>query len=175
MLNIVFLDIDGVLQPYNSDLRFNYIRDKNIINDLSNKFNTDYSIYDKYDVLATLYDWNKKAIKRLNYILETTNSKIIISSDWRQDKYPNKMKDLLKIHNLDQYYFTDNIIIKDFIYYPKRRALEIENSLNNYNINNFVILDDMKGLEQYYKENTVITHNYISNTNMTDSIKILKK
>lgn len=82
-MKIVFLDIDGVLQPYDSDNRFYEInaKTKKLVMELSEKYNIDYSQYSIYDILATYYDWNDDAISRLKHILSITSSKIIITSD----------------------------------------------------------------------------------------------
>ena len=173
-MNTVFLDIDGVLQPYNSEYRF-YSTNEKLIEELSNKYNTDYSIYSWFDVAAVYYDWDEQAIARLRYILDTTNSNIIMSSNWKSDRYPNKMKDLLKIHDLDKYYFADNKTIFETCSLPKLRYLEINDSLKNYDIKNFVVLDDMKGLYDYFPDNSVITNNIISISDMNKCIKILKR
>ena len=101
--------------------------------------------------------------------------KIIISSDWRSDKYIYKMRDLLKIKDLDKYWLADNNIIKDVNSLAEIRALEINDSLKRYPIDNFVILDDMKALEKYFPNNAVITYDYMSVSNMNECIKILKK
>ena len=66
-----------------------------LIKELSNQYGIDYSIYNKFDVFAVYYDWEECAVDRLKHILDETNSKIIISSGWRSNRYPNKMKDLL--------------------------------------------------------------------------------
>ena len=175
-MNIVFLDIDGVLQPYDTKNNFYEFDKKNkkLINDLSEKYNVDYQKY-LYDVLMVYYDWHPQAIARLKKLLEETNAKIIISSDWKSDKLPNKMHDLLKIHDLDKYRYSDNIIIKKPILTQEIRHLEIEDSLKRYPVDNFVVLDDMKYLEEYYPNNSVITYDYISINDMNDAIKILKK
>ena len=176
-MNIVFLDIDGVLQPYDSNNRFYEINKntKKLINDLSEKHNIDYNQYVIYDVLAAYYDWHPQAISRLKAVLDATDSKIIASTDWKSERFPNKIHDLLELHDLGKYWYKDNIIIKDTLPFPKIRNLEILNSLQNYPIDNFVVLDDMKELKEYYPHNSVITNNYISVNNMEDCIKILKK
>lgn len=176
-MKIVFLDIDGVLQPYDSEMRF-YSLDKDnkkIINELSKKMNVDYTQYSPYDVLAVYYDWNPQAISRLKYVLDSTESLIISTTDWRNERFPNKIPDLLKIHSLNKYWFQDNIDLKSIPNRRERRAKEIEDSLKRYPIDNFVILDDMKELKNYYPDNTVITNDYMSINNMNDCIKILKK
>lgn len=172
-MNIVFLDIDGVLQPYDSDLYF--YDDKRIIKELSSLHKIDYSKYYYYNVISAAFDWDKQAISRLKYILDETKSHIIISSDWRDKNQPDKMKALLTIHGLNKYYFADNEIIDYKDSRIKRRALEIQSSLDKYHINNFAILDDFKELKTYYPNNAVITNNIISIDNMNECIRILKK
>ena len=88
------------------------------------------------------------------------------------------MKDLLKIQGLDNYYYCDNAILPreqldDTLYTVRSR--EINNSLQKYNIDNFVVLDDWKEMEEFFPNNSVITHNIISLDNMKRCIKILKK
>ena len=175
-MNIMFLDIDGVLQPGYSKHRFNV--DKKIIEMLSDKYSIDYSQYDFYDVAAVYCDWDKQAVCRLKCTLDKTNSKIITSSDWRSSKYPNKMKDLLKIQGLDPYYYCDNVILPreglyDTLY--TIRAREINDSLNRYSIYNYVVLDDCEKMAEFFPNNSVITHNIISDDDMHKCISILKR
>ena len=149
-MNIIFLDIDGVLQPYASENRFYEINRKawELVNVLSQKYQIDYRKYSIYDILAVYYDWDELAVERLKYILNKTSSKIIISSDWRSIKLPNKMHDLLTIRELGQYWLGDNIIVNTELSMAKRRVQEINDSLKNYSINNYVVLDDMKELKE---------------------------
>ena len=177
IMKVVFLDIDGVLQPYDTQNNFYSIdkQNKKLVTDLSIKHNIDYAKYNIYDILMVYYDWHLKAIARLKSILDDTEAKIIISSDWKSEKLPDKMHDLLAIHDLDKYWYGDNIIIKKPLEAFEIRHLEIEDSLKRYPIDNYVILDDMEGLKQYFPNNSVITHDYISLLDMNDAVKILKK
>ena len=176
-MNIVFLDIDGVLQPYDSENHFYEINNKTkeLVRLLSEKHDIDYSKYSIFDILAVYYDWNKEALDRLKYLLDYTSSKIIISSDWRSEKNLYKMRDLLAIWSLDKYWFADNTIMHNLCSIEKKRALEINNSLEKYPINNYVVLDDMKGLKDFFPNNAVITNDYIKLNDMNECIKILKK
>ena len=178
IMNIVFLDIDGVLQPYDADSRF-YCFDKKmkdkLIKDLSEKYNIDYAKYSIYDVLAVYYDWHPQAIARLKYVLDSTESHIITSSDWRNEHFPDKIPNLLKIHDLAKYWYKDNIIVKEILPIHEIRAKEIQDSLNKYPIDNYVVLDDMKELKEFFPNNSVITRDYMTINDMNNCIKILKK
>ena len=173
-MKVVFLDIDGVLQPYGSYYRFNDLSVK-LIEDISKKKKIDYSKYSVYDVSSVYYDWDEQAVARLKYVLDSTNSKIIVSSDWRSKEHLYKMRDLLMIHDLGNYWYADNDILNVSSNLEERRALEIKDSLDRYEISNYVVLDDMKGLEYYYPNNSVITYDKMSIDDMKKCIKILKK
>ena len=78
-MNIIFLDIDGVLQPYSSQKRFEINR-KELKEKLSKELGIDYSIYNEYDVAAAACDWDKDAVDRIKNIIEKTEAKIVVSS-----------------------------------------------------------------------------------------------
>lgn len=173
-MNVVFLDIDGVVQPHNSFKRFKYMN-YDTIKYLSDKYHTDYFKYSSYDVCAVYVDWLSSAVEKLKYILDSTDSRIIISSNWRDPYYSNKMYDLLKIQGLDKYYFKDNPYIIDDSSYYRARAKEINASLNKYDIKNYVILDDMVELIRYFPNNSVCIRDYIQDRDVDCAIKILKR
>ena len=173
-MKVVFLDIDGVLQPYDADNWFALL-DKKMINNLSKKFNVDYSKYGINSVSSVYYDWDEQAVLRLKYILDETGSKIIMSSDLRSNDNVYKLRDLLKMHYLGDYWYSDNAILKVGNNPVERRALEIKDYLNKYSIDNYVVLDDMWEIKNYFPNNTVITYNSISIDNMNECIKILKR
>jgi len=176
-VNIVFLDIDGVLQPYSSENNFYEINNKTkkLVENLSQKYKIDYSKYNIYDILMTYYDWDESAVARLKYILDETSSKIIVSSNWRSEKNIYKMRDLLTIRSLGDYWFADNSILNYKLTFGEKRALEIKKSLFKYPIDNFVILDDLKELKDFFPNNAVITFDYLKNKDVDECIKILKK
>ena len=88
------------------------------------------------------------------------------------------MKDLLTIQGLDNYWFTDNVILHRQQLYDTLQIIrfrEICDSLNKYDIDNFVVLDDWKEMVEFFPNHSVITHNVISDDNMTKCIRILKR
>lgn len=72
-MKVIFLDIDGVLQPYNSEKRFKIDR-KELRKKLSEEFDTDYTIYNEYDVAACYADWDKDAVEKMKKTIEYIES-----------------------------------------------------------------------------------------------------
>jgi hypothetical protein len=172
---VVFLDIDGVLQPDNARIHVtdDKFKLKKFYSDLYKLFNVDYSIYSDMDVMTVYYLWDKDSIANLTKLLDLTGAKIVLSSSWRI--FPmSKMRDLFKIHGLDKYY-VDNTMREDFRYIEQLRAdcveyknfyvdrvIEILEYLKKYpNIRNYVAIDDMNlipGLENHFiRTNQVLT------------------
>lgn len=196
---VIFLDIDGVLQPYDSEKRFEYRRKfglESLQQKLTDELGTDYFQYDEYDVAACYCDWDKSAINRIKRILDETGAKIVISSDWRNRKLPNKMKDFLKIWNMEEYWIADNcyyysVLDKDVselqkeIDYVKRRkeelnkqyldnrSVEILHYVNmNDNIINYVAIDD-RDLSELPDGHFVKTYNIINDEQTNKVIELL--
>jgi hypothetical protein len=169
MEKLLFLDIDGVLQP-STQKRFEHLNEiDELKRQLSDKYGFDYSGYDKYDLLAVYYDWDKVAVAELRRILDTTDAKIVISSDWRVFHPMSRMKDFFRIYDLADYvidYTTLVLRYEDVIEYRKReeykdigeaRVIEILEYLKAHpEIKRWVALDDMH-LDKYLKNNAVIT------------------
>ena len=100
---VIFLDIDGVLQPATSQERFQHDMDA-LKAELAVKYDDEHFLeLDKYDVAAVYYDWDENAVRLLHDILRHCDEEIVLSSDWRQTKNLEDMRTLMKIHNLDQY------------------------------------------------------------------------
>lgn len=200
-IKVIFLDIDGVLQPYDSKGRFEY-RDKygleSLQKKLTDELGRDYFQYDEYDVAACYCDWNKDAVNRIKRILDETGAKIVISSDWRNKKLPNKMKDFLKIWNMEEYWLADNCyyynsLAENVIEFQKEidyvnmrkqelnrcyfdsRSVEILHYVNmNNNIINYVAIDD-RNLCELPEGHFVKTYDFITEDEANKVIELLNK
>ncbi len=167
---IIFLDIDGVLQPCSSKERFQhdlYALQK----ELAEKFNNeDYLKMNIYDLGAVYYDWYPEAVTNLKKLISETNAKIVISSNWSSYNTLDRLRDFFKIHDLDVF------IIDEIPKNINSRAKQIEEYvLNNPNISKFVILDDVdSGISSIFPKNFVhTTKDYFNEKCLNEALKIL--
>lgn len=108
---IVFLDIDGVLQP-GTQKRFDHPRDvPDLTRELEARCGGKYpysrwcntSEMDDMDLAAVFYDWDPDAVERLRYALDVLDARIVLSSNWREFHGFKSMSALFAIHGLDGY------------------------------------------------------------------------
>lgn len=137
--NVIFLDIDGVLQPGYCQRRFKNDLDALRLY-LAEKYDVpEYEQYDKYDLGAIYYDWDQESVDNLKLLLNKTNAVIVLSSTWRRLKTIDTLKNYFRIHDLDSF-LVDFTPVMD----GASRSVEIETYLNHHpEIGNFLILDDV--------------------------------
>jgi len=118
-MKVVFLDIDGVIQPF-TQYRFEH---KAQMPALCEKLNEminngfDYAKYNKenslapYDIGAVYFDWETNSVQYLREMLDKNDAKIVLSSDWKE-KGTDMMRALLDIWRLGDYLYgiTDSIL-----------------------------------------------------------------
>lgn len=133
-INVIFLDIDGVLNGYN----FWNLLGWNIIS----KFNSS-KLKGWYRELTEPFGVHERKVKRLAKIVHKTDAKVVISSSWRSGLQSNNLSDsekrlleLFKKYNIEIYDYTP-------ILPSGKRENEIMAWLfRNPQVNNFIILDD---------------------------------
>ena len=83
--NIIFLDIDGVIQPYSQDSRFEHELEK-LPAYFAERYNDKSFLQcNIYDLGAAYFDWDEVALARIKQILRDFNAYIVIHSGWRAD------------------------------------------------------------------------------------------
>lgn len=136
---IVFLDIDGVLQPTSSQKRFEHdlvaLRES-----LAERFGAEYREFNEYDLGAVVHDWDAGAVARLRALCEEHDARIVVSSDWRQGRSVAQLQALFRLHDL-HHLVVDRT--SDPQNAPHYRAGEVEQYLDAHpEIERFVIIDD---------------------------------
>lgn len=123
-MNIIFLDIDGVLNSHRK------------LKEVYKKTHKPHSGYN--------YPFDELCLENLKTLVEATNSKIVITSTWRKDKEGReKLIQALKEYELDQRIIGYTPILN------KTRGIEIKAYLSTLDHQpNFIILDDDTDTEE---------------------------
>ena len=137
---VIFLDIDGVLQPPSQQTRFEHDLEK-LRRFLADKFDdATYLGMDRYDLGAVYYDWDSAAVERLRKLCEDFGAGIVVSSDWRRSKSTRLLKACFRVYDL-HHYVTDKT--QEIDGPPHYRAGEVKEYVDSHpEIERFVIIDD---------------------------------
>ena len=120
-MKVIFLDIDGVIQPTWKQKRFEHLDE---MDEMAKRLDAQIPGYEYYryvtvekypgcvftaysrkcSLAAVCFDWDKDAVEYLRQVLEQHDAKIVISSDWR-DGGEFTMKSFLAIYGLDKYFY----------------------------------------------------------------------
>jgi hypothetical protein len=170
---VIFLDIDGVIQPWGKQDRFNHDLVR-LREELAVKYNNDeYLEMDKYDLGAVYYDWNKEAVERLRKLCVEVPAEIVISSDWRTYSPLSRLKDYFRLHDMDKYIKGEIPQVPE-----KFRCDEVREYLNNNeDIQTFVILDDdhVSDFQANYPEQFVYCRNIFDDACYKKALSILTR
>jgi diphthamide synthase subunit DPH2 len=156
-MNIIFLDIDGVL---NSELYYSSNRYKEI-EDFTNR------------IEEQAEDVDPLAVSFLNELINKTNAKIVISSTWRNNNTIEQLQEILR-----QRGFTGEIIgltprllnKDDCILRGNEILCWIKNNKQllgqeYYNFKSYVIFDDDSDMLYWQKDNFILCDGYVGLTN----------
>ncbi|MCC2847423.1 MULTISPECIES: HAD domain-containing protein [Clostridium] len=135
--SVIFLDIDGVLQPTRNERRFRHHMEETA-QFLREKYDDEiYLSLDRYDVAAVYYDWDLAAVGILKKLIEETCSEVIVHSSWIYGKSIEQLKALFRIHDLD-------VFITGIAESPDRnKERAIQKYLEeNPDVSNHIVIDD---------------------------------
>lgn len=151
-MNIIFLDVDGVLNS------------RNKLIEVYNKTHKPHSSYS--------YPFDEICLENLKLLVQNTNSKIVITSTWR--KYSVGIDTLLK--KLKEYNLDTEVIGYTKVLNTTREE-EIKEYLSTcQEISNFIILDDDKDFTELYPFLTKTNNQFgLTIQNVEDAITKLNK
>ena len=166
-LRIIFLDIDGVLQPNWSQKRFGHDLEA-LRENLTERFGAEYREMNPYDLGAVVHDWHTGALARLRGLCEDHGARIVISSDWRLQFSVAGLRALFRIHDLD-HLVVDRTM--DPQGPPHYRAAEVKLYLDTHpEVERFVIMDD-----RYRKEfDRIFPDQFVHTTRFMDESDALR-
>ncbi len=169
---IIFLDIDGVLQPCHHRYRF-----ENNLDDLKASYileDPSYTTLNKYDLGAVKYDWRPESVELLKQLCILGKAKIVLSSNWRTGKTIEQLKLLFKIHGLDTWLVDKT---PDLQYLG--RNIEIKRYLDSIPDRDprtpFMIIDDshIKDLRSTFPGQFILSPHYLDEPVYLSALKIL--
>lgn len=172
---VIFLDIDGVLQPLDSEERFKYINESDKLKEkLVKELNDEvYLKMHSYDLCAVYYDWNKEAVANLKKVLDEKGAELVISSSWREYSPIEILKGFFKIHGIEEY-VTEYLPFKTSVdKHSHYRANLIQGYLDtNKDIEQYLVLDDIN-LSDAFPTNYINTLPYFSEIMVEKALMIL--
>lgn len=147
--NIIFLDIDGVL---NSDKYFDSISNKECINPVD----------------RLMLDIDMSKVKLLLEVINKTNAKIVITSSWRRMKLYPYIKERLVSMGLP--------VVGETPFLEGQRGEEIRAYLADNQVDNFCIIDD-EVFKDYntLEDNLIITNFYEDGLTKEHAKGVVKK
>lgn len=151
MKKVIFLDIDGVVQPY-ATMNQGSNQDAIALRKyLARYFNPDIASLPAPTVRAVYEDWHKPSLERLKLLLSHHEASIIISSSWRECETIQTLRTIFSIHGLDIYIAGTTPILT-------HRVTEIAAFLKEHpSVERFVIFDD----DEFYKLGEYFPNNFV--------------
>ena len=135
-MTIIFLDIDGVLRTHKSDLEHSILLNQQI----------PIRVYDRR--------FDLKAVSNINYISYYVNTKIVVTSTWRNNFTLEELKQIFKDRGI-----TIEIIDKTDI--GLTRGEEIREWLDRNEVTNYVVIDDqVKDIIDWVDKDRIIHVNH---------------
>jgi hypothetical protein len=173
--SILFLDHDGVICLHNNwggrQKKWEKFR----------KLNPEVTLWESAPVNVRFDDFDKKAVKVLNEVLEKTGSEIVVSSDWKLHASLDELgeyylsqgiskKPIDMTPNLHEFDPTTNDLFMWKGWLEKKRILEIQQYLElNPHVEKWVAMDDLNMSPEF--NGGYGLDNFVLTPRMTEGIK----
>lgn len=164
-MNIIFLDIDGVLMPLGSH---EYLRsDAPALKAFYVSQDARFESVNAYDIAAVDLDWYPRASRYIQTLAKTCDASIVLTSSWRIHRSLDTLKLLFSLHGLDQYLLDATLDTGD-------KAEEIQLYLWGYpDIKRYVVIDDLD-MERSFRNHFVhVRDKYFNEENLKEAVSIL--
>lgn len=178
-MNVVLSDIDGVLQPLDSQRRFEHDMDA-LRRELVALRGPGYAELSKFDIGAVRYDWHPKAVENLRTFCTEGQASIVLTSRWREGKTLGALRLLLEIQGLGSL-LQDmtpllGTVLRDDFRLGGGRHLEIKAYLEAHpEVERYVIVDDVDdGLSSAFPSNFVQTEKYLDRRALREMRRIFE-
>ena len=171
MKKVIFLDIDGVVQPYAAMNQRGNQDAVALRKRLAVHLNPEIAALPAPTVRAVYEDWHKPSVERLLSLIRRHEAVIIISSSWRECETLHTLRTIFSIQGLDSYIAGTTPIME-------HRVTEISAFLSqNPDIERFVIFDDDEfyKLKEYFPANFVLCPDHIGEAEFELADQILSR
>ena len=132
-------------------------------------------------ILIRLDNFDKKAVKVLNRILDETNAEIVVSSDWKLHATLEEMQELYHHYGVNKVPIDFTPKLKDFDsdsaglyswkgWLEKARILEIKEWLKTNEVESWVAVDDLD-MSHTMNHNEGLDHFVLTRKPLTEGIK----
>lgn len=150
-MKIIFLDFDGVL---NNEEYYVKLHSEN------------FKGYGEYPIC----EFDFKCIKVLNYIIEKTGAKVVVSSSWRTGKDIDKLQELLNdvgfkgevIDKTPSFRHNDMLRGNEILIWIKQNKEIVGEDYHEYE--NYIILDDDSDMLYWQKDNFLQVDRFVGLT-----------